>query len=70
MQNLSYENEFDLHLNGLVTIPLLHDYERFRTWTHFKTEAKGTRKWPIYKYNEKAKEFVLLESIKVTNSRN
>ena len=32
LRNLSYENEFDL---------------RFRTWTCFETEVKGTRKWLI-----------------------
>ena len=25
----------------------LISYERFRTWTRFETEAKGTRKWLI-----------------------
>ena len=50
MQNLPCKNFFDLHLNGPMskTKSLLgktdfHLFERFRTWTHFETEAKGTR---------------------------
>ena len=45
VRNLSYENEFDLHLNELVS--KTHFHERFRTWTRFETEVNGTRKWPI-----------------------
>ena len=41
VRNLSYENEFDLHLNELVI------KTHFRTWTRFETEVNGTRKWPI-----------------------
>ena len=40
MQNLlTYENEFDLHLNGLVSKTDFCTHERFHTWTCFKTEA-------------------------------
>ena len=42
MHNLSYENKFDLHENEPVS------YEWFRSYTRLDTEAKASRKWPIY----------------------
>ena len=38
MQNILYENEFDLHVNEAVGGT---HYEKFRTETHFDTKAKG-----------------------------
>ena len=43
MRNLSYENEFDLHLNELESKTQFH-VKGFRTWTRFETEVKRTRK--------------------------
>ena len=47
LQNLSHENEFDLHENEPEKNTL--SYEWFRTKTRFETEAKGNseEKWPI-----------------------
>ena len=41
MQNLSYENEFDLHSNDLVSKTDFH--ERFRIWTRLKQTQKELR---------------------------
>ena len=42
MHNHSYENEFNLHVNGIS-----FSYERMGTETHFEKEAKGNSEWPI-----------------------
>ena len=42
VQNLLFENKFDLHESKLVQDTF--SYEWFRTKTHFDTEMKGKRK--------------------------
>jgi len=46
VQNLSYENEFDLHVNEPVGENI--SFEWFRTKTRFETEAKGNSKMAYY----------------------
>ena len=47
VQNLSYENEFDLHLNGLVS-KTDFNVKVFALGHLLKQRQKATRKWSIY----------------------
>ena len=49
VQNLSYENEFDLRGNE----PVAFSYEWFRNKTPFDTEARGNSEIIYYTFNEK-----------------
>ena len=46
MRNLSYENEYDLHSNGLVSKTHFH-MKGFALGLVLKQRQKTTRKWPI-----------------------
>ena len=46
MRNLSYENEYDLHSNGLVSKTHFH-MKGFALGLVLKQRQKRTRKWPI-----------------------
>ena len=46
MRNLSYENEYDLHSNGLVSKTHFH-VKGFALGLVLKQRQKRTRKWPI-----------------------
>ena len=46
MRNLSYENEYDLHSNGLVSKTHFH-MKGFALGLGLKQRQKRTRKWPI-----------------------
>ena len=46
MRNLSYENEYDLHSNGLVSKTHFH-MNGFALGLVLKQRQKRTRKWPI-----------------------
>ena len=48
MRNLSYENEYDLHSNGLVSENHFH-MKGFALGLVLKQRQKRTRKWPIEK---------------------
>ena len=47
MRNLSYENEYDLHSNGLVSKTHFH-MKGFALGLVLKQRQKTTRKWPIF----------------------
>ena len=46
MRNLSYENEYDLHSNGIVSKTHFH-MKGFALGLGLKQRQKTTRKWPI-----------------------
>ena len=46
MRNLSYENEYDLHSNGLVSKIHFH-MKGFALGLVLKQRQNATRKWPI-----------------------
>ena len=46
MRNLSYENEYDLHSNGLVSKTHFH-MKDFALGLVLKQRQKRTREWPI-----------------------
>ena len=48
MRNLSYENEYDLHSNGLVSKTHFR-MKGFALGLVLKQRQKTTRKWPISK---------------------
>ena len=47
MQNLSYENEFDLHENESVGETHFHMQNGLARRLGFRKAQKSTRKWPI-----------------------
>ena len=49
MRNLSYENEYDLHSNGLVSKTHFH-MKGFALGLVLKQRQKRTRKWPIVQH--------------------
>ena len=64
MRNLSYENEYDLHSNGLVSKTHFH-MKGFALGLVLKQRQKTTRKWPVsvpFKYTITERVGLLLKS--------